>query len=85
MDARRHGNRYCPAIVDLEHRDKLLDVGLAQTIQVDIERGEVHIEGNPEWREHAAKVLAGIGYPESGSVEGMQAAAARAAAASTMP
>jgi copper chaperone len=59
-------------------RNKLLDVGLAQTIQVDIERGEVHIEGNPEWREHAAKVLAGIGYPESGSVEGMQAAAARA-------
>ena len=25
-----------------------------------IERGEVHIEGNPEWREHAAKVLAGV-------------------------
>lgn len=59
-------------------RNKLLDAELAQTVEVDIERGEVHIGGNPEWREHAAKVLARIGYPESGSVEGMQAAAAKA-------
>lgn len=59
-------------------RGKLLGADLAQTVEVDIERGEVHIDGNPEWREHAIEVLAGIGYPESGSVEGVKAAAAKA-------
>ena len=59
-------------------RSKLVDEELAQAVEVDIERGEVHVEGNPEWRERAIEMLARIGYPEVGSVEGMKAAAAKA-------
>ncbi|MCB1791345.1 MAG: heavy-metal-associated domain-containing protein, partial [Gammaproteobacteria bacterium] len=32
-------------------RGKLLDAQLAQSVNVDIERGEVEVEGNPEWRD----------------------------------
>lgn len=59
-------------------RNKLLDQELALAVDVDVEQGEVHVDGNPEWREQVVSVLAGIGYPEVGSVEGMKAAAAKA-------
>jgi copper chaperone len=59
-------------------RSKLLEQELAQAVEVDIERGEVRIEGNPEWRDQATLALARMGYPEVGSVEGMKAAAAKA-------
>ncbi len=59
-------------------RSKLVNEELAQVVEVDIERGEVHVEGNPEWRQQAVEMLARIGYPEVGSVEGMKAAAAKA-------
>ena len=59
-------------------RSKLVDEELAQAVEVDIERGEVHVDGNPEERERAIALLARIGYPEVGSVEGMRAAAAKA-------
>ena len=59
-------------------RGKLVDQELAQAVEVDIDRGEVHVEGNPEWREQVIEALARIGYPEVGSVEGMKAAAAKA-------
>jgi copper chaperone len=59
-------------------RSKLLEKELAQGVAVDIERGQVHVEGNAEWRDQVALALAKMGYPEVGSVEGMKAAAARA-------
>lgn len=59
-------------------RRKLLDEGLAQAIEVDVEQGEVHLDGNPEWRAQAVTALARMGYPEVGSVEGIKAAAAKA-------
>lgn len=59
-------------------RGKLLDQQLARTVDVDVEHGEVHIDGDPEWRDRAALALAKMGYPEVGSVEGMKAAAAKA-------
>ena len=59
-------------------RSKLLDQGLAQSVEVDVEQGQVHIEGNPEWREQVATAMAKMGYPVVGSVEGMKAAAAKA-------
>ena len=59
-------------------RSKLAEQELVQTIEVDIEQGEVHIEGNPEWRDQVVLALARMGYPEAGSVEGMKAAAAKA-------
>ncbi len=59
-------------------RSKLVDQDLAQSVEVDIEQGQVHVEGNPEWRDQVAMALAKMGYPEVGSVEGMKAAAAKA-------
>lgn len=59
-------------------RSKLLERELARAVEVDIERGEVKIDGNPEWRDQVVLALSRMGYPEVGSVEGMQAAAAKA-------
>lgn len=59
-------------------RSKLIEKELAIGVRVDIENGEVHVEGNPEWRDQVALALAKMGYPEAGSVEGMRAAAAKA-------
>ena len=59
-------------------RSKLLDEGLAQSVEVDVEQGQVQIEGNPEWRGQVAAAMAKMGYPEVGSVDGMKAAAAKA-------
>ena len=55
-----------------------VEKALARAVDVDIEHGEVHVDGNPEWREQAVSALAKMGYPEVGSVEGVKAAAARA-------
>lgn len=59
-------------------RSRLIEKSLAQGVEVDIEQGQVHIEGNPEWRDQVTLALARMGYPEVGSVEGMKAAAAKA-------
>ena len=53
-------------------RSKLTEKQLAQAVDVDVEQGEVHVQGNPEWREQVIVALAKMGYPEVGSVEGMQ-------------
>ncbi len=59
-------------------RTKLVDQELADSVTVDIEQGQVEIDGNPDLREQAITALAKMGYPETGSVEGMKAAAAKA-------
>lgn len=59
-------------------RGKLVEQQLAQKVEVDIEQGQVHIEGNPEWRDQVIAALAKMGYPEAGSVEGLKSAAAKA-------
>lgn len=59
-------------------RNKLIETSLAQAVEVDVELGEVRIDGNPEWRSQAIQALARMGYPETGSVEGVRAAAAKA-------
>ena len=59
-------------------RSKLLEQDLAQAVEVDIEQGEVQVEGNPEWRGQVINALAKMVYPEVGSVEGIKAAAAKA-------
>lgn len=59
-------------------RSKLTEQDMVQSVDVDVEHGEVHIEGNPQWRDQVAITLAKMGYPEVGSVEGMKAAAAKA-------
>ena len=59
-------------------RSKLTEQELVQTVDVDVEQGEVRVEGNPERRDQVVNALAGMGYPEVGSVEGLKAAAAKA-------
>lgn len=59
-------------------RRKLLDLGLARDVSVDIEQGLVGVDGDPASRDEAANALAAMGYPETGTVEGLKAAAAKA-------
>lgn len=59
-------------------RSKLVEQQLAQRVEVDIEQGQVHVEGNPEWRDQVIAALVKMGYPEVGSVEGLKSAAAKA-------
>ena len=59
-------------------RTRLVESTLARSVEVDVEHGTVHIDGDPERRSQAIETLAGMGYPESGSVEGIKAAAAKA-------
>ena len=59
-------------------RSTLLDPDLAQAVDVDIEPGEVKVEGTPEWRTQVIPALARMGYPEVGSEEGIKGATAKA-------
>lgn len=59
-------------------RTKLLTQALVRAVDVDIQHGQVRVEGDPETREQVTMALARMGYPETGSVEGMRAAAAKA-------
>lgn len=57
-------------------RKQLLEEAGVTEVAVDVEQGSVSIEGDESNRAHIALVLAKMGYPEAGSVEGMKAAAA---------
>ena len=59
-------------------RSRLIDERLASAVDVDVEHGRVHIDGEPEARERVVVTLTQMGYPETGSVEGIKAAAAKA-------
>jgi copper chaperone len=59
-------------------RRKVLDAELANEVDVEVESGSVHLHGDPSRRAEAVTLLAGMGYPETGSVEGVRAAAAKA-------
>lgn len=59
-------------------RSKLIERRMARSVEVDVDNGEVHIEGDAESRNEVALALAKMGYPEVGSVEGTKAAAAKA-------
>jgi copper chaperone len=59
-------------------RNKLMEEGIAQAVEVDVEHGRVHVDGNPEWQDRVLLELAKMGYPEVGSVEGIRAATAKA-------
>jgi copper chaperone len=59
-------------------RSKLTDLDLATSVDVNVESGEVTVEGDPAHRDTAVSALLTMGYPETGSVEGLKAAAAKA-------
>jgi len=59
-------------------KNKLLELADIQAVTVDIEAGDVSIEGDEQAREHVAAMLLKLGYPEKGTTEGLKAAAAKA-------
>ena len=56
----------------------LMDEAGVSTVEIDVENGMVSIDGENLDRDAIAAHLLKMGYPESGSVVGMKAAAAKA-------
>ena len=56
----------------------LMDEAGVSTVEVDVENGMVSIDGENLDRDAITAHLLKMGYPESGSVEGIKAAAAKA-------
>ena len=59
-------------------RSRLEAMDSVDTIDVDIEQGIVTVEGHDDAREAVIARLLKLGYPESGTAEGIAAARARA-------
>ena len=59
-------------------RNRLIEDGLAQAVEVDVQQGQVQIDGDPESQDQVVIALARMGYPQVGSVEDIKAAAAKA-------
>jgi copper chaperone len=59
-------------------RNKLSEDHRIEAVEVDIERGRVDIEGDEAARDDLLSALARMGYPETGSVAGLKAAASKA-------
>ncbi len=59
-------------------KNKLLDMEGVDEVSVTIEAGEVMIEGDGSRRQAVSDELLRLGYPESGTAEGIKAAAAKA-------
>ncbi len=57
---------------------KMLQQEGITAVNIDVERGAVSIEGDESQRDHYAKALQGLGYPEQGSVEGLGSVGAKA-------
>jgi copper chaperone len=58
--------------------NKLAQNDHVQGVEVDIEKGQVTIDGDEAAKEEIIALLSHLGYPETGSVEGLQAAASKA-------
>lgn len=59
-------------------RNKLLENSAVKAVEVDIPGGRVTVETDTLSRAWIVTILAHIGYPEAGSVEGLKAATAKA-------
>ncbi len=59
-------------------KKRLMDEARVSTVEIDVENGIVSIDGENLDRDAIAAHLLKMGYPESGSVEGMKAATAKA-------
>ena len=57
---------------------RLLEDERVEGVSVDIEAGVVHVEGDDGAKPDVVARLASLGYPETGSVEGLKAASAKA-------
>jgi len=59
-------------------KTKLEDLDTVTEASVDIENGKVSIDGDDAQRETVVAMLLKLGYPETGTTEGMAAAKAKA-------
>jgi copper chaperone len=59
-------------------RKALSAIEAVSSVAVDIERGEVRVEGDEATRASVTKRLLELGYPEKGSASGIESAAAKA-------
>lgn len=58
--------------------NKLSELEGVEAVEVDIEQGRVEVNGAESSRDSVVAALLGMGYPESGSIEGIKAATAKA-------
>ena len=70
-------NIKCSGCANSINKGLMDEVGVS-TVEIDVENGMVSIDGENLDRDAIAAHLLKMGYPESGSVEGMKAAAAKA-------
>lgn len=57
---------------------RLNDMDIVDSCEVDVEKGIVSISGDESRREQVTQLLLKLGYPESGTAEGLKAARAKA-------
>ena len=59
-------------------RNKLSELDVVTAADVAIEEGIVTVEGDESYRDEVAAELRRLGYPETGTAEGIKAATAKA-------
>jgi copper chaperone len=59
-------------------KTRLVELQPVSSVEVEIETGIVTIDGDESQRETVTAELLRLGYPESGTAEGLKAAAAKA-------
>ena len=57
---------------------KLNEMASIDSCQVDIENGVITVDGDESGKPEVAQLLLKLGYPETGTAEGLKAAAAKA-------
>ena len=57
---------------------KILQQDGVKSVEVDIERGSVQIDGDTSLRNNYAETLRALGYPEQGSLQGIEAVGVKA-------
>ena len=70
-------NIKCGGCANSIHKQLVQLEGIDEVI-VDVEAGSVNVQGDEAQREHVIQTLLKLGYPETGSVEGLKAAGAKA-------
>jgi copper chaperone len=59
-------------------KTRLQEMDAVQSVSVDIASGQVSVDGDESHRAEVAARLLSLGYPESGTAEGIRAATAKA-------
>lgn len=70
-------NIKCGGCANSIHK-QLIQLDGVEVVDVDVANGTVNIQGDQGQREQVVQALVKLGYPETGSVDGLQAAGAKA-------